>query len=153
VHIPPPKQNTAGLQAEVAAFRAENAWVEESAVFDACRQQPELSVLCWWEWPEGLRLRQEDVLSEFKITHKALIDEFITTQYLFEMQWKTLRVGRVGSRGVGSGQFCQHQNRMNQLSGQTSYVTRLSQYSSEFKKKIGRKGVKKGVFVAASGCK
>jgi 4-alpha-glucanotransferase len=81
----------AGLKAEVAAFRAENAWVEESAVFDACRQQPELSVLCWWEWPEGLRLRQEDVLSEFKITHKALIDEFITTQYLFEMQWKTLR--------------------------------------------------------------
>ena len=37
--------------------RRDNPWVEESALFFALTQVPELLETPWWTWPEPLRLR------------------------------------------------------------------------------------------------
>jgi 4-alpha-glucanotransferase len=45
----------AGLRQSLAEFRAVHPRLEDSALFDVLRQQPDLADLYWWEWPEPLR--------------------------------------------------------------------------------------------------
>lgn len=91
--------STAALKEEFKQFRKENSWVEDSAVFDILRQQPELSELAWWEWPEELRFRKEGAMKETRQKFEAEIDEFIAIQFLFDRQWKAIKA-YANSKGV-----------------------------------------------------
>jgi 4-alpha-glucanotransferase len=103
----------AGLQQGMAAYRQQNPWVEESALFDIVRQQPGLTELAWWDWPEELRLRRPEVLAKARAEHGAAIEEFVALQYLFDKQWLAIRayantkgvklIGGLGAAGAGPG--------------------------------------------------
>jgi 4-alpha-glucanotransferase len=86
-------------------YRSDNAWIEDSALFDALRQQPELEELDWWEWPEDLRYRKPSALKEAQKKFKDHIDEFVAIQFLFDRQWKAVKVSRclVANSYAGTG--------------------------------------------------
>lgn len=94
---------------EMAAFRQENAWVEQSALFSALTEVPGLAGLAWWDWPEGVRDRHPAALEAARREHAGRIDAFIALQYLFDRFWKAVKVlaqGRGmagGGMGVGAG--------------------------------------------------
>lgn len=81
------------LRKLMAEFRADNAWLEDSALFDALRQQPDLEGLDWWEWPEPLRFRKASALKDAHKQYKQQVDEFVAVQFLFDRQWRALKVG------------------------------------------------------------
>lgn len=83
----------AGLRKLMSKFRADNPWLEDSALFDALRQQPELEGLDWWEWPEPLRFRKASAIKDAHKQHKQQVDEFVAVQFLFDRQWRALKVG------------------------------------------------------------
>jgi 4-alpha-glucanotransferase len=83
----------AGLREAMGRFRAANAWIEESALFDALRQTPELEGIDWWAWPAPLRLREAGALKQARAAHAAAIDEFVAVQFLFDRQWRAVKVG------------------------------------------------------------
>lgn len=67
-----------------------------------CRTTPRESA--WWQWDEGLRLRQPEALKAFVEEHKEALEEFIAIQFMFERQWMAIKVGgRAGWRGAGRG--------------------------------------------------
>lgn len=43
------------LRKELDAFKAEQTWVVDSALFDVLSRSDELEGQMWWEWPTGLR--------------------------------------------------------------------------------------------------
>ena len=45
----------------------------------------------WWEWPEGLRRRDEDALERSRLELALEIDRRAAVLFLFEMQWRALR--------------------------------------------------------------
>jgi 4-alpha-glucanotransferase len=84
----------------MAQFRAANSWIEDSALFDALRQQPELAGKDWWEWPDALRFRKASALKEAHKQHAQQIDEFVAVQFLFDRQWRAVKVrGCLHARG------------------------------------------------------
>lgn len=83
----------------LAAFRKKNSWVEDSALFDVIRRQPENVGLYWWHWEEPLRFRKSRALDEAKKKFAGEIDEFIVIQYLFDRQWKAVKE-YANSKGV-----------------------------------------------------
>jgi 4-alpha-glucanotransferase len=86
----------AGLRKLMSKFRADNPWLEDSALFDALRQQPDLAGLDWWKWPEPLRFRKASAIKDAHKQHKQQVDEFVAVQFLFDRQWRALKVGRGG---------------------------------------------------------
>lgn len=80
--------------AGVAAFRKANAWVEESALFDCIKRQPGFDMCAWWDWEPAVRDRDAATLKELRSKHAADIDVFIATQFLFDTQWKAVKVRR-----------------------------------------------------------
>lgn len=95
----------AGLRKLMTKFRADNPWLEDSALFDALRQQPDLAGLDWWEWPEPLRFRKASAIQEAHKQNKQQVDEFVAVQFLFDRQWRALKVGGAGMKWgvVGCG--------------------------------------------------
>lgn len=85
-----------GLRSLMSKFRADNPWLEDSALFDALRQQPDLVGLDWWEWPEPLRFRKGSAIKDAHKTFKAQVDEFVAVQFLFDRQWRALKVRTEG---------------------------------------------------------
>jgi 4-alpha-glucanotransferase len=82
----------AGLRQLMAQFRAANSWIEDSALFDALRQQEDLAGKDWWEWPDPLRFRKASALKEAHKQHKQQVDEFVAVQFLFDRQWRAVKV-------------------------------------------------------------
>jgi 4-alpha-glucanotransferase len=85
-----------GLRSLMSKFRADNPWLEDSALFDALRQQPDLVGLDWWEWPEPLRFRKGSAIKDAHKTFKTQVDEFVAVQFLFDRQWRALKVRTEG---------------------------------------------------------
>lgn len=81
-------------------WRRANPWVEDSALFDCLRKQPDLEGKAWWEWPADLRFRRDDALQAARAKHRRAIDEFAAVQFLFDRQWAALKA-YANSRGVG----------------------------------------------------
>ena len=79
------------MQQGVAKFRAESAWVEESALFDAIRRADGMN-MAWWMWPAEIRDRDPSTIAQLRIQHAAAIDVFIAVQYMFNQQWDTVKV-------------------------------------------------------------
>ena len=74
---------------ELAAFRRENAWLEDYALFMAIKRSR--GMIAWTAWPEALRLRREDALAQARAELKEDVDFFAFIQFLFYRQWEALR--------------------------------------------------------------
>ncbi len=75
---------------EIAAFRQENAgWLENYALFMAIKRSE--NMCAWTEWPEALRLRQEEALESARQELREDVDFFVFVQFLFFRQWDALR--------------------------------------------------------------
>ena len=74
---------------EVAAFRQENTWLENYALFMAIKASQ--GMCAWTEWPEGLKLRKSDALDEARETLRDEIGFYEFLQFLFYRQWEALR--------------------------------------------------------------
>ncbi|KAG7674625.1 putative 4-alpha-glucanotransferase DPE1, chloroplastic/amyloplastic [Nannochloris sp. 'desiccata'] len=89
-----------GLRNDLNTWRRTNAtWVEESALFSAITEIPELDEVAWWDWPEKIRDRDASTLAELKIEHARRIDVFIALQFLFDRFWRAVR-DYANARGV-----------------------------------------------------
>ena len=80
------------LRAEVAAFRAANPWVEESALFDSLRRSGGREEVDWWNWEAPLRDRDAATIAAKREEFKGEMDKFIATQMLFDKQWGAVKV-------------------------------------------------------------
>lgn len=74
----------------VAAFRRENPWVEEYALFRALKAH--FGGKPWLEWPEkAARLHDPAAMEEYAVRLRPEIRTQIYTQFLFFRQWNALR--------------------------------------------------------------
>ena len=46
----------------------------------------------WWQWPLPIRKREPAALEDATARHKTDIERFIALQYLFDRQWKAVKV-------------------------------------------------------------
>eukprot|EP00192_Tetraselmis_astigmatica_P008779 CAMPEP_0117671382 /NCGR_PEP_ID=MMETSP0804-20121206/13302_1 /TAXON_ID=1074897 /ORGANISM="Tetraselmis astigmatica, Strain CCMP880" /LENGTH=620 /DNA_ID=CAMNT_0005479835 /DNA_START=81 /DNA_END=1943 /DNA_ORIENTATION=+ len=90
----------AALREDLEAFKKENPWVFDSALFDVLSRSEELDKMLWWDWPEGLRDRDPAALKEAEAKFADEIDIYVVLQFLFDHQWKALRAYANG-KGVG----------------------------------------------------
>jgi len=71
------------------AFRAQHPWVEDDALFVAIKQTQ--AQRAWWEWPQPLKDRDPQALSEARAALRAHVDRRVMEQALFDVQWASLR--------------------------------------------------------------
>ena len=75
---------------EVEIFRIRNSWVEEYALFMACKRY--FNMVSWQEWPdENLKKRNMDTLRYYVDLLKEDCELFTYIQFLFFKQWNALR--------------------------------------------------------------
>jgi 4-alpha-glucanotransferase len=80
------------LKAGMEAFRQQNPWVEDSALFHCLANfEPDSKDTAWWTWPEPLRKRDAKTLEQMVFKYKDEINRFITLQFLFDKQWKAVK--------------------------------------------------------------
>lgn len=73
-----------------AAFKeTHTCWLEDYACYQAIRAVHD--ALPWFRWPVELRDREPAAMQRFKAGHAAVIEQICFEQYLFFMQWQTLR--------------------------------------------------------------
>lgn len=83
---------------EVAAFAAENPWLENYALFMALKRH--FGMVSWIEWPEeALKRRDPAALAEYREKLAADVELFTYIQFLFYKQWKLLRE-YIHSKGI-----------------------------------------------------
>ncbi|MBQ9387824.1 MAG: 4-alpha-glucanotransferase [Lachnospiraceae bacterium] len=83
---------------EVAAFAAENPWLENYALFMALKRH--FGMVSWIEWPEeALKRRVPAALAEYREKLAADVELFTYIQFLFYKQWKLLRE-YIHSKGI-----------------------------------------------------
>ena len=88
--------------AAVAAFRAENPWVENYALYMALKEH--FGMLPWTEWPEeAIRLHRPEAVRRWSEELREELDYHIFVQYLFFSQWQKLRAyaRKKGVRFIG----------------------------------------------------
>ncbi|MDE7042222.1 MAG: 4-alpha-glucanotransferase [Oscillospiraceae bacterium] len=74
----------------VDAFRRENKWLENYALYMAVKSH--FGMKSWLEWPdEDIRLRKPEALSRYRQELAADVDFYAYLQYLFFQQWNALR--------------------------------------------------------------
>ena len=76
-------------QQELEAFRQENVWLENYALFMAIKSSQGMKA--WTEWPEPLRLRLPEALTRAREELKDEIGFYEFVQFLFFRQWEALR--------------------------------------------------------------
>lgn len=81
----------------LAAFRAENPWVEDYALFMALKRK--FGMLPWVQWPEKAANRDPESLARYREELSHDIGFFAFLQYLFYAQWDELRAYAL-SRGI-----------------------------------------------------
>jgi len=91
---------TEGLRVKTDEFRSRNPWVEESALFSALCNDPELAGLeAWWDWPEALRDRHPGTLKQKRTQWSDEIEVFVVLQFLFDLFWTGVK-DYAAARGV-----------------------------------------------------
>ena len=78
-------------------FEEKEPWASEHALYMAIKRQHDNKA--WWEWPAPLRDRDEGALAEAREKWGRDVDIELALQFLFEMQWQSLRV-RCRDNGV-----------------------------------------------------
>lgn len=79
------------LRLRMSAFRVDNPWLEQSALFSALTEQPELKDTPWWTWPEEIRFRDPATLKALSKAHEKRITVFIALQFLFDHFWQKVK--------------------------------------------------------------
>lgn len=77
------------LKKEITDFCRENTWAEDYSLFCALKEQN--SHLSWYEWEEGIKLREESALKEAKEKLSDEISFYKFLQFEFFSQWYALR--------------------------------------------------------------
>ncbi len=81
----------------VAFIRRNRRWLLPYALFEALRacyqDKP------WWDWPAPLRDREPTAIRRVLVQERAAVRRTISTQFLFELQWRALRSYAAG-KGV-----------------------------------------------------
>ncbi len=87
--------------AAMAALRAENAWVDNYALYMALKERFDL--LPWTEWPEDIRLRRPEAVRRWSEELREEMEYHVFVQTLFFSQWEKLRAyaRRKGVRFIG----------------------------------------------------
>ncbi len=82
-----------GYEKMAKSFRAfqkrESAWLVDFALFMALKDAHEGHP--WWEWADGLKLRDKAAIAKARKTHAAAITKQAFRQFLFFEQWKAVR--------------------------------------------------------------
>ena len=78
-----------GLTAKLNDFRKINPWAEDHALFLALKNR--FHQRAWTQWPEPIRRRDDQALSQAAEELADQIDYFTFEQYLFKEQWQVLR--------------------------------------------------------------
>lgn len=88
------------LRSSCDAFRAKNSWVEESALFHALCNDPELAEFeAWWDWPERIRDRHQGTMKQLREKWSDEIEIFVVLQFLFDTFWSGIK-DYAAARGV-----------------------------------------------------
>jgi 4-alpha-glucanotransferase len=88
------------LRSSCDVFRSKNSWVEESALFHALCQDPDLADCeAWWDWPEKIRDRHTGTLAQLKSKWADEIEIFVVLQFLFDTFWSGVK-DYASARGV-----------------------------------------------------
>lgn len=75
---------------QLSAFEAEQAfWLPDYALFMALKSQ--FAMRAWAEWPEDIRLREEEALTHYRELLQEEIRFYSYVQLLFFRQWKAFR--------------------------------------------------------------
>ena len=84
--------------AAVQDFRRANPWVEDHALYQACKAQ--FAMRPWYDWPdEGLRRHRPEALDKARRVLDAQLRVQIYGQFLFDRQWRALR-DHAHSKGI-----------------------------------------------------
>ena len=75
---------------KVRTFAAENKWLEEYALYMACKKHFEMQP--WISWKDdGIRLHRPDSVQKYRELLKEDIEFYTYIQFLFYQQWNALR--------------------------------------------------------------
>ncbi|MCA9538473.1 MAG: 4-alpha-glucanotransferase [Myxococcales bacterium] len=85
------------LAPSLAAFRAREAWLAETALFAALKMRG--GDHPWWEWPAPLRDRDPAALANARAELADDIERVIIIQFFFDRQWRRL-CAELGRRGI-----------------------------------------------------
>ena len=77
------------LNEDYARFNEENKWLDDYALFMAVKDF--FGGTSWNEWHDGIRIRKEEALSEYRAKLAKEIDFYKFLQYLFFKQWNKLK--------------------------------------------------------------
>jgi 4-alpha-glucanotransferase len=69
--------------------RAEEGWLADYALYAQIRRV--YNTGAWTEWPEGLRRRDSQALSDFAAEHSRIVAQEQALQFAFSAQWNRLR--------------------------------------------------------------
>jgi len=64
-------------------------WLNDYALFAALKRA--LQDRAWWQWPVGVRDRDQDAMAEVRQQHASLISQVVFEQFLFHHQWQVLK--------------------------------------------------------------
>ncbi|MBQ8137745.1 MAG: 4-alpha-glucanotransferase [Clostridia bacterium] len=84
-------------RAEVEAFKEANSWLDDYAVYAALKEKFDLR--SWMEWPDEYRFRKPEAMKAAREALSERIDYFCFEQYLFALQWASLKT-YANERGV-----------------------------------------------------
>ena len=88
------------LRSSCDTFRSKNAWVEESALFHALCNDPELAEFeAWWDWPDTIRDRHKGTMKQMREKWSDEIEVFVVLQFLFDTFWSGIK-DYASARGV-----------------------------------------------------
>lgn len=81
----------ASMRGDMDAFRRGNPWIEESALFDCLKRDPERDGEAWWDWEAKIKDRDEATLAALREERAGDMDVFVATQFLFDVQWQAVK--------------------------------------------------------------
>jgi 4-alpha-glucanotransferase len=80
------------------AFKKQHGyWLQDYSLYQAIREIQQYT--SWFEWPQALRDREPQALSDFRARYAGLIEQACFEQYLFYSQWCDLRA-YANERGI-----------------------------------------------------
>lgn len=88
-------------QKGVEEFRRENRWVDNYAIYMACKTH--FGMRPWTQWPEDIRLHKKAAVEEYKAKLQDDVNYYVYLQFLFYRQWEKLRdyIHKRGIRVIG----------------------------------------------------
>ena len=83
-------QSFSALRKQIEAFRTENTWVDDFALFTAVKEHFGQAMLSAWP-DEGIRRRKPESLRRYRELLRDETDFHVFCQYLFRVQWSALK--------------------------------------------------------------